>query len=513
MTITNRDVDRFMALFSGYEKAYGQYLVKGANDSGKVLGKPTTVRGEPGPTLYREHLEGIGAGLGIIMLREDNTCLFGAIDFDKKNMDHVAAEQRVRELGLPLVLCRSKSGGGHFYVFLEEPVEAATLRDRLSEWTALLGLARNTEQFPKQSSRYDETDVGNWINIPYFGAESTTRYAVINGVPATLEQFLDYAESQRVPADVITRSTTEESVLFEEGPPCLQTLEAQGGFIEGTKKDGMFSVVVYLKKRYPDDWEERVDGYNRAMANIRSDEIQTLIKSNKKKDYEYKCRLAPLNAVCNRRLCKTRDFGVGEVGGADHAGTQIGSLTRYESPHGDEPLFAMEVNGRRVLVTTAQFYSRDEFNRACMSQANALPIHMPPAKWLKVVHEMLTTVDVVPLPEDASPTGQLWEHIIAFLTQQVMATEREKVTLGQPYRCVKCNKVYFRSVDLFGYLDSKRVPYKTPQMVWELLRKRGSDKTFFNIRGRGVNVWYLPAPKTETPKDLAPIEDSGTEAF
>lgn len=277
----------------------------------------------------------------------------------------------------------------------------------------------------------------------------------------------------------------------------------------------MFSATVYLRKRYPDDWQKRVDGVNQTMAGLLSDEVQGIIKQVGKKSYSYKCTLPPINACCNRRVCRTRLYGVGETDAVDARGFAIGALTRYETNNGDEPLFAMEVCGKRVLVTTAQLYSRDEFNRACISQANVIPVHMTPVRWLKFLNDLLPTADIVPLPEDASPLGQLWEHIVMFLTQSVTATEISKITLGVPYRDPADNKIYFRSIDLFTYLNSRRVPYKSPQQVWELLKRKGGEKKFQNLGGRGANVWYVPAPAEEEVREAhANVgETQATEAF
>ncbi len=497
MDLSPNDVKRFAALFSGYQKAYGTYQIRNLAADGKAIGKAQTLRGEPTESIYRAHLEGAGSGLGIIMLREDNTVYFGAIDYDVKTMDHVKAEAKIRALELPLILCRSKSGGGHFYCFTKEPVAAGDMRDRLSEWTALLGMSDSTEVFPKQTTRVNENDIGNWINIPYFEWEQTNRYAIHNGKIQTLLQFLDVAEGKLQTGISLDAAAVDPNTkLFEEGPPCLQTLESQGGFVVGTKKEGMFNVAVYLRKRFPDDWHRRVDAYNNAMAQLQSDEVQGIIKQVNKKAYSYKCKQAPINSVCNRRLCRTRMYGVGATDDIESRGYAIGALTRYESSNGDEPLFAMEVNGRRVLVTTPQLYSRDEFNRACISQANVIAVHMTPQRWLTFLNQLLPTADIVPLPEDASPLGQLWQHIQMFLTEGVVATEREKILMGVPYR--EGTQIYFRSTDLFSYLNGRRIPYKSPQQVWELLRQRGGEKDGWSIKGSFVNVWKMPAPvKTE----------------
>lgn len=512
MDLSDNDIRRFSSLFSGYQKAYGTYLIRNTGGDGKALGKAQTLRGEPTDTIYRAHLEGAGAGLGIIMLREDDTVYFGAIDYDVKTMDHVKAEAKIRLLDLPLVLCRSKSGGGHFYCFVKEPIPAATMRDRLSEWVALLGMADTTEIFPKQVSRCNESDIGNWINIPYYDAEKTNRFAIHNGEVQNFCQFLEVAESKRQTLATLAIVPEPEGSLFEEGPPCLQTLESQGGFVLGTKKEGMFNVAVYLRKKFPDDWQKRLDGYNTAMAQLQSDEVQGIIKQVGKKAYSYKCKQAPINSVCNRRLCRARMYGVGATDDIESRGYAIGALTRYESSNGDEPLFAMEVNGRRVLVTTPQLYSRDEFNRACISQANVIAVHMTPQRWLTFLNQLLPTADIVPLPEDASPLGQLWQHILMFLTEGVIANEREKLLMGVCYR--EGNVIWFRSIDLFSYLNSRRIPYKSPQQVYEFLKQRGALKDAWSIKGSFTNVWGLPAPKREEIESVPEsVDDDKKEAF
>lgn len=515
MALTDQDVARFAKLFSGYQKAYGTYQIRSTAQDGKAIGKAQTLRGAPTEPIYRAHLEGAGSGLGIIMLREDDTVNFGAIDYDVKTMNHIEAEAQIEALDLPLILCRSKSGGGHFYCFTQEPVPAILMRDRLSEWAALLSMAASTEIFPKQTSRQSETDIGNWINIPYFNAEETNRYAFHNGKILTLQQFLDLADSKKQSTGRMGQALSVDDTLFDEGPPCLQTLEAKGGFVLGTKKEGMFNVAVYLRKRFPDDWEKRIDAYNAKMAQLQSDEVQGIIKQVRKKQYSFKCSQSPINSVCNRNLCRTRMYGVGTTDAVEARGYAIGALTRYDSNNGDEPLFAMEVNGKRVLVTTPQLYSRDEFNRACISQANVIPVHMTPTRWLKFLNDLLPTADIVPLPDDASPLGQLWEHVLMFLTQGVVATERERLLLGVPYR--EENWIYFRSIDLFSYLNSRRIPYKSPQQVWELLRRKGGDKVFWNISGKGTNLWKMPVPKQEEVNEAVDeartLDEDPQEAF
>jgi hypothetical protein len=502
-------VATFAQLFHGYSKAYGQSRLLKPDDNGKVQHQASTNRGEPTLAHYATHLNGTGPGLGIIMLQDDDTCCFGAIDYDNKKMDHLKAYESLQRLKLPLLLCRSKSGGGHFYCFTTAPVPAATMRERLAEWASLLGMSARTELFPKQSARFNDNDLGSWINLPYYNAVATERYAYVNGQPASLDVFLAAAKAVAVdPERMETPAQEADELLFKEGPPCLQVLHSQGGFVEGTRNDGMMAVIAYLQLRYPDTWESYVDQYNTEMAQLPSMELVQLIKSNGKKaaqskPYRYACKKAPLVDFCQRRKCLHREFGIGD-GPTDGKNYQIGALTRYDNSTGDEPMWRMEVNGKPIMVSNSQFYSRDEMNRACMAQANCLPIRMTPAKWLTYLGELIQTADVVPVPEDASPTGQLWEWIENFMYQNVSAIDKEEVWMGKPYR--EEGKVFFRSSDLFRYLNARKIPFKSEQAVWQLLRKRGGSTEEWHIGKNWANVWVLPVSRVvDEDLDEAPL--------
>src|SRR5690242_19791575 len=135
--VSDDQLTRFAQLFQGYEKAYGQYDIRKTAEAGKKsVGKPWTMSGEPSEQVWRHHLDGTGPGLGIVMLQEDDTCRFGAIDIDDYTIDHKRVWVQVERLKLPLVVCRTKSGGAHLYAFFKEDIPAYLLRDRLAEWCA-----------------------------------------------------------------------------------------------------------------------------------------------------------------------------------------------------------------------------------------------------------------------------------------------------------------------------------------------------------------------------------------
>jgi hypothetical protein len=493
-TVPDTLVARFVSLFRGYGKAYGSFKLaeqQGAEGE-KVKGKAITVRGEPVPELYRDHLEGVGNGLGIIMLREDDTVLFGAIDLDVRDMNHAEWEQKVKAKKLPLVLCRSKSGGGHFYLFLKDPVPATVVRHRLTEYAALLGMAHTVEIFPKQSSRANDRDIGSWINLPWFTVATTNRYAIIDGKPSTFEQFLDAADAACLTPEQATEAvmSTVPDTLFKDGPPCLQTYEAQGGFPDGGKRNGMVSVGVYLQKAFPVDWEHLLHTYNERMGQLREDEVGDIVKSLTRKKYQYLCTQVPINAVCQKALCKKRLFGVGgDLPDSGHSTMEIEEITKYEAPF-DDPLWVIVLNGKRVQLSNAELYSVDLFNQRCLAVCNIIPANVTGAKWRAYLQALVSRADVVPSPEDAGPWGQVWMWTRSFCTQNVYAANREGLQQGKVF--IESDRVFFRSKDLVGYLKSRHVIFQNAHALWSFLRDRNAENGHWSFKGKSLSWWSLP---------------------
>ena len=142
--------ERLMRLFAGMSKAYGKYTANAKTDSGKNIDKsPKTIWGDLTPELWDKHLSG-QQGLGVIPIREDNSAMFGAIDVDVYNIDHRALVERIERAKLPLVVCRTKSGGAHLYCFCEAAVTAAAMKAKLAEVASFLGFG-GQEIFPKQT--------------------------------------------------------------------------------------------------------------------------------------------------------------------------------------------------------------------------------------------------------------------------------------------------------------------------------------------------------------------------
>jgi hypothetical protein len=486
---------RLSTRFSGLDRAHGQYDINGnVSSAGKHEGRAQTVREPVTLEKWIGHLKG-ERGIGVVPIRDDANCLFGAIDIDTYQGDLFKLADQVAGLDIPLILCRSKSGGPHLYLFLSEPAPADLVRGKLMEWAVLLGYS-GVEIFPKQTRLASENDVGNWINMPYFGGDETNRYAIFNGKQLSLEQFLDLAEMLAM--DLETLSTHKPSMpselgdWWEEAPPCLQSL-AMRGFGEGGRNNALFNIAVYLRKRYNDsDWEEKLDDYNQQFMDppLGHKEVAQVAKSAQKKTYEYRCNELPIVAACNRQICRTRACGVGAVDG--DPGVVFGTLVKLDT---DPPLWIWDVDGARLELGTVELKDQNRFHSKCMEVLNKWPSMIKPKQWADLVRKKLETVEVVDVPPDATQEGQMWSHLQNYCTSNTRARNKEELALNKPWtpkEGEESGRTFFSAMHFRQYLEQQRFRV-TERQMYSWLRNRGVDHHFFNIKGKGMNVWSVPA--------------------
>ena len=249
------DTVRFMQLFDGHGSVYGVYngITEERGDGKKIGTDRRTVRSAVTVDLYERHLAGKN-GLGICPIRADSTVRFGAIDIDVyAELSHATLAKVLTDNKLPLLVCRSKSGGAHIYCFASEPVPARLMVDRLKEIAATLGHG-NAEIFPKQIAASDDAG-GNWINLPYFNGLLGTRYAVkADGDALEMEEFLDEAETLRQPLMWF------EQPITENARPIQTVLDEVIAQLKGGSHAGRDGAGYAFFRRL------RVDGYNKAQC-------------------------------------------------------------------------------------------------------------------------------------------------------------------------------------------------------------------------------------------------------
>jgi hypothetical protein len=489
--------EKFQSVFDGFREAYGVYNgVSEQRTDGKLLGSDRrTVRGELGQAQYAAHLQG-SSRLGVIPIAKGNTCVFGAIDVDiYDGLDHVEFVRRLRRFHLPLIVCRSKSGGAHLYAFASEPVPAANMQRRLKEIASFLGHG-SAEVFPKQSVILDDgKDLGSWINLPYFGGIQGLCYALHpeTGDAMDVGEFLAAADAAKAPPGWFVTPLSVAPDL-PQGPPCLQHL-VQLGFPPGTRNSGLFNLGVYARKVDPDNWKTMVDNFNQQHMQppLGSEEVTGIVKSLNRKTYRYRCNDQPICGHCDTALCRTRKFGVG-AGGEMPA---LGQLSKLDT---DPPLWIWEIDGQRIKFATDDLLDPNRFQRRVVENTSP-PICPPVPKrevWHAAISAAMKDVDIIPIPDDIGIIGQLLSHLEQFCNGRAQADQRDGLLLGKPYTDPDDARTYFRMMDFQRHLSQARWDKMTDNELAAALKERGATHGRWTAKGRTLRWWSVPAFNQQT---------------
>jgi hypothetical protein len=489
-------VEKFSAVFNGLQLAYGTYKVEKKQANGKNTGRAAIMREPRTTALWEGHLSGKGRAIGIIPINEDNNCVWGCIDVDQYPLDHKLLVEKIRKLKLPLVVCRSKSGGAHCFLFTTEWVEAKDMQATLQQISAALGYG-GSEIFPKQVKLHlDRDDVGNFLNLPYYDAEDGLRYAIKDdGTSATLDEFFElYETHKQTPEQLLQLQIGDEaeSATLKDGPPCLQFL-VKNKIGEGARNNGLFNLGVYVRKAYPDSWETEIMTYNLQYLDppLAINEVTVITKQLNRKDYTYKCSDAPINAHCNKELCQTRKHGVG----AAIQGAAIANLRKYNSV---PPVWFVDVNGEPVELDTEALMSQPVFQKACMEQLNFMPRSVSKQIWEGRIGALMNEMRdnesaIMEVAEDASISGQFYDYLEEFCAHMQKANDKEEILLKRPWTDEEEGVTYFRLKDFESFLKrNKFFEYKSHKIA-QRLRDRGGDSTVLRIKSRTVRVWQVPA--------------------
>lgn len=150
------------------------------------------------------------------------------------------------------------------------------------------------------------------------------------------------------------------------------------------------------------------------------------------------------------------------------------------------------------------------FQKRCMEELNMMPSILKRDDWHQIVQRLLSDVQVVHVPKDSTPRGQLLEMLEMFCTQRAQAKTREDLLLGKPF--LFDNRHHFRMKDFMAYLERMKFTELKRNRVASILRDIGARHDFWNINGRGVNLWIirqynydeaaLPVPDQSIPEEF-----------
>ena len=418
-------IEKFKHIFTGLERAHGVTKVGESNGNGtKVKGKSFVKREPVTDELWQQHLEGTES-LGVIPINDDNQCKWGCIDIDSyAGFNHSELIKKINKLNLPLIVFRSKSGGAHVFLFTEDYVSARSMQDKLTEIKAVLGYG-GSEVFPKQTELKSQDDTGNFLNLPYFNCKQTTRYAFNNkGEAVSLDAFYLLYENIKQ-KDVDSIKVERPKSEYGDAPPCIETL-AINKIGEGGRNNALFHYGVYAKQKWPSEWKSKLIMFNAtAMEKPLSDsEVQIIVNQHDKKEWGYKCNDQPMCSMCDKTLCRTRKFGIGQE-------ILFPGLTDLQVIDLEDPYYYLNVDGERLYLENVKYLRQQSlFQEACMKQLRFRPPTLKEKDWVVITNLLLNNAEVTEPAEGLRTEDQLQNHLEEFCLNRQVSTDKNDLKKG-----------------------------------------------------------------------------------
>jgi hypothetical protein len=505
-------IDEFIKLFSGLQENFGKAdMSKAEFDKERNKIKPPYVWAQETvtPSHYKQHLAGT-ISIGIQPCTKDGKASFGCIDVDAKNYKDFNIPlllSYIEKYKLPLIPCRSKSGGLHIYLFLKEAIDAQTMRDSLASLLLPLELPRTTEIYPKQVELEPDENgnlSGNFINLPYQKEKETTRHALDkNNRPLSLEQFIKIAiESQLNPSELkqlITRC--EEEVLkggdpeFEDGPCCLQRLSKTK---LGDGRDRfMFNYMVFAKKKYKEDWPDKVNQANKYFAvPWPLKKINDKIRAWTKDTAGHTCNDEILEPKCMKHVCVKRKFGIKSdvttifplISGLQKIMSTTPRLRfMVEKPDG-KPVQCEASNPKMVT-------KQSDLLDLIWLQANFMPDPLSPGKFRAFLNQLAKDSVTIYPASGTDIKDQLYQHLYTYCVNSTQAKTKSDIRGGLCW--TEGGFHYFIFSSFFETLPTR---WKLDARDTGIIMKHdlgAEDDVSYNINNKTQKVWRLKQMKID----------------
>ncbi len=129
----------------------------------------------------------------------------------------------------------------------------------------------------------------------------------------------------------------------------------------------------------------------------------------------------------------------------------------------------MDVDGRRLQLTTEQLQNQMLWQRACMEQIDLMPPIMKPQKWQATINSLMNNSTKLAVPEELTLSGQFRDHIKNFCTSRIRAMAPEELEMGKPWTEDGVTK--FKIEGLMEYLKNRGFTQYTRAQVQDHIKK------------------------------------------
>jgi hypothetical protein len=484
--------EKFYSLFQGNQRNHGRLTPDGSKFS----------EGAATEELFKKHLDGDDS-IGIVPVRDDGTCGFAAIDIDyhgEGEADFEKLEAIINKHNLPLVMCRSKRGGAHLYIFLKEPVQCQRIRALLARWATILG-HQGCEVYPKQNRLEGlgrHRSKGNYINLPYQNGHADLsdqlRYCIHEGQPVTLDKFIEIAESRMMTAEGLTALGDKSHA---EAPPCIQRI-MQEGVTEGVRNEVLYNLAVYFRRRGSEEWRDEAfecmeDIFERPLPYR---EAKRTIDSAARKDCSYRCREEPLKSMCDSKVCIRRKHGITSTEKSELEYDDLPKFGPIQKILTDPVRWVLYVDDKPVTFATEEIMSFKKVRLTVTEVFTRIIPLMKDQDWQGILAGLMREAQVIEAPEDTTISGMIKEKVEDMMNNYALskADSQDNVISGAPVVVkvddIEC--VAIKGSALQDYLRRAQIREASGANLWVHLRNMGALKHRIIVNGHRVRCYAFP---------------------
>ena len=515
-------IDRFIKIFEGLDRAYGQFKRNDSRVSVKVEGKPWVEHKPLQKQLWENHLMGIGVSLGVFPLTDEGTCKWGAIDIDVDGLDYEELLKKIREFKLPLIMFRSKSGRAHVYLFMKNFTSAEEVRLVMKKFASKLGLADKLDRIYPMQTELGEKDTGSWLNLPYFNHEEGSRYAYKDDFDAaSIEEFFkmheQYAQEnldeylvEEIKTTKKVKNTNLESLLLPCQKNCLKLNDNKVPSDIG-RNDFLLHSLVWAK--IAEKHTKKIEEYKHLDSKgllkhfnkkyfkepLPEDEMEKTIFKSEDKEYKYLCKRPKIKKYCDPSACVRHICGITQEQALElvEAKEALGQITQHCS---DPPIFYESVDVKtddkgghkriRIEMDGSFFLYKDKYLTQ-LANAGHFPhdsiLDMKSVEFRKMNLARLAIRNYEKAEEEATPEYEFKMLMWDFLSKCTVSVIKSDLHDGACYYNQKTKEMDIRLPKLLSYLSANRDRRSIRKLTFDLkhiLKAKKINGTVKNALGK-----------------------------
>ena len=294
-----------------------------------------------------------------------------------------------------------------------------------------------------------------------------------------------------------------QTMTYAEAPPCILKVLA-GGAAEGNRNEAIFNTTVFLRKAFPDDFQQRAVELNPIIfyKPLNKAELARTVMSAGRPDYSYRCNEEPIKSFCNKEACLASKFGITAKEGEKLESMQelptFSNLVKFQT----EPIrWEISIGGHKVgNLSTSQLLDWRYIRELIAERTMKVVPMIKPAEWERMLAPLMDGVRFVETPDDASVSGVVRLRLKEFAAKTDLSNrgqnKEDRRALARGLPCVqevdgeRC--VVFRSQDFINYLKRTKSEELKGTSLWFAVKDLGVIHSKFRLGEHNINVWRIP---------------------